>query len=390
MTFLIHRSSVFDLATRGSERVPGMSSAPGFALALAQARAAQDSAGTRLTAQPGDTLVGMARGYLTRMGAAVDERQTLQLARQVAAANGIANPDMIRAGQVIDFASLNTASEAGRGRMAARGDVIAAVPGRAPAVGAPGALSTRPPMPSARAALAVRGNLVASGSSHPVLDRTLRRAVDKGYIPATDLTAVTNRIHEMARTYNFSPDDFARVTLMESDGMNPRATNGNCHGIIQFCEGPNRGAASVDMAGRARGILDLSVLRQLDLAERYFQDAGLRPHGPRNGLDDLYLTVLTPAARAQKDPGQALNVAGPQAAALHLGGDQAAPITRTSLTQGLLRNAADRLARHLGLPAVNVPAVDRPAIAAASGDSWPARTLVRLQAVEEEAFSAVE
>jgi len=388
MTVLIQGSSVSGQITREPDRASALSSAPAFAPTLAQARAAQDSTGSRLTVRSGDTLIGLVQGYLGRTGAAVDERQALQLARQVAAANGIANPNLVRTGQVIDFAILNAASQAGRGRATGRGDIPSAVPARA--LGTQVVPSTRPLMPSTREALAVRGNLAPAGSAHPVLDRTLERSVDRGYIPAAELPAVRHRILDMARTYNFSPDDFARVTLMESDGMNPRATNGNCHGIIQFCEGPNRGAASVGMAGRARSILDLSVLKQLDLAERYFQDAGLRPHGSRNKLDDLYLTVLTPAARAQRDPEQALNVAGPQAAALHLGGDQTAPITRTSLTQGLLRNAAERLARHMGSPVVSVPAVERPAIAAASGDSWPVRILARLQVVEEEAFRAVE
>lgn len=30
--------------------------------------------------------------------------------------------------------------------------------------------------------------------------------------------------------------------MMESDELNPRASNGRCHGIIQFCEGPARRA----------------------------------------------------------------------------------------------------------------------------------------------------
>ena len=41
---------------------------------------------------------------------------------------------------------------------------------------------------------------------------------------------------------------FARLSLMESDGLNPKATNERCHGIIQFCDGPARGAATVGFA----------------------------------------------------------------------------------------------------------------------------------------------
>ena len=53
-----------------------------------------------------------------------------------------------------------------------------------------------------------------------------------------------NKIIQLSQEHRFAPDDFARLTLMESDGMNPKASNNRCHGIIQFCDGPDRGAAS--------------------------------------------------------------------------------------------------------------------------------------------------
>jgi hypothetical protein len=73
---------------------------------------------------------------------------------------------------------------------------------------------------------------------NPILQKTLDRAVEKGYIPAEEKQQVYQKILGMARNYQFAPDDFARLTLMESDGMNPKASNNRCHGIIQFCDGP--------------------------------------------------------------------------------------------------------------------------------------------------------
>ena len=149
----------------------------------------------------------------------------------------------------------------------------------------------------------------------------------------------------MSRTYQFAPDDFARMTLMESDGMNPKATNNRCHGIIQFCDGPDRGAASAGFGHNPKAILGHSVLQQLDMVGKYFDETGLRRMGPTS-LDDLYLTVLTPAARNIKSPDANLNIAGTQAKQLYVNRDKSAPITRNSIMQGLYQNAIERLSKH--------------------------------------------
>jgi hypothetical protein len=79
----------------------------------------------------------------------------------------------------------------------------------------------------------------------------------------------------------------------------------------------------------------MGLLQQLDLVDRYFSQAGLRVKGPPVGLDDLYLTVLTPAARQETRPDAPLSIAGPQARYLHVGQDTRAPITRNSILAGL-------------------------------------------------------
>jgi len=190
---------------------------------------------------------------------------------------------------------------------------------------------------------------------------------------------VFDKILTMSRTYQFAPDDFARLTLMESDGMNPKATNNRCHGIIQFCDGPDRGAASAGFGSNPRAILGHSVLEQLDMVSKYFDETGLRNSGPTS-LDDLYLTVLTPAARREKAPDASLNIAGTQAQHLYVNRDKSAPITRNSIMQGLYQNAMERLGKHdSSMLAQNTPT-------ARSGLPTPANAVSRAQALRIGAY----
>jgi hypothetical protein len=178
--------------------------------------------------------------------------------------------------------------------------------------------------------------------AHPVLSQTLDRAVNRGFIPKVEKQDVYNKILQVANKHNFAPDDFARLTLMESDGMNPQASNTRCHGIIQFCDGPARGAAEVGFGKAPKQILGLSVYQQLHLVDTYFDKVGLKKEGPVP-LDELYLAVLQPAARGEKRPEEPLGIPGKQAKYLYEGRDPQAPMTRLSITQGLMQNAADRL-----------------------------------------------
>jgi hypothetical protein len=203
---------------------------------------------------------------------------------------------------------------------------------------------------------------------NPVLEKTLNRAVDKGFIPAQDKQAVMNKILQLSQQHRFAPDDFARLSLMESDGLNTKANNGRCFGIIQFCDGPDRGAASVGFASNPKAILGRSALDQLDMVGKYFEDTGLKSYGPV-GLDDLYLTVLTPAARNETRPNAALNIPGPQAAFLHVNRDTRAPITRNSILAGLHQNANERL---------GVEVAQRPSVQAARISAYAEQAVVTL------------
>jgi len=295
-----------------------------FAQALGQVRQAQvsnsNTAALR-TVSNGDTLIGMVRQQAASQGVTLSPAQEFRIAQRVAYDNAIADPNCIFPGQQIKLnlqqAELQTAQR------------LAPVPLAGSAV---------PPVAAVPAIAAT----ASTSSANPVLDQTLTRAVAKGFIPAQEKEAVYDKILQLASTHRFNPDDFARMTLMESDGMNPRASNQRCHGIIQFCDGAARGAASAGYAANPRAILDLSVHKQLSLVDKYFEEVGLKNQGS-NGLEDLYLSVLRPASRSEGPAGTALNIPGLQSNYLHVGRDTSAPITRQSIRQGLLQNAADRL-----------------------------------------------
>jgi len=280
----------------------------GFSDAMEQAN--RGLVARQVLIQPGDTLRGLVR---QQVGGSVSEQRLTAWVDRVAQANGLSNPDRIVAGKTLDLS------------MVRPGDATASMPAK------------------------------PSKQTHAVLSQTLDRAVDKGFIRPQERQVVEQRILGMGKRYGFSPDDFARMALMESDGLNPKATNGRCHGIIQFCEGQARGADSVGLRGRAHEIARMSVPQQLNLVERYFEDVGLKsvsspntlPRPPhRLGLDDLYLAVLTPSARQEKQSHVPLNIAGDQARALYVGADREKGITRQSLTQGLQQHAQRVLSQH--------------------------------------------
>jgi len=314
---LVNPNVTSPLLASGSSGAARGASAGSFAQVLAEVGPAS---GTKVEVQPGDTLIGLVKAHHRQQGLPISETQAYRLAHQVAADNQIPNPDLIEPGQQIDFARLQLPPLA-----------RASQPSPLESRSAQQALQnwSRPettPVTAAGASASPQGE---------VLDRLLARAVDKGFVPAGHLDEVKQKIHSLAQRYNFEPDDFARLTLMESGGMNPQASNGRCHGIIQFCDGANRGAAAVGLQHNPRAILGMGLLQQLDLVDRYFSQAGLPARGPKLGLDDLYLSVLMPAARSETRPDAPLPIPGVQSSWLHAGRDRRNPITRESIVQGL-------------------------------------------------------
>ena len=323
-----------------------------FANVLEQARAAEPPA-TRLT-RNGDTLIGIVREEARSKGINLTGTQEYKLALSLAAHNGIANPNQIGTGVNLQMGKLN----------ALLGDVTnlntALASQTANSSATASATKSAPPLNNMPAAQALQANKniqaprtatprTPAVSQHPVLAQTLDRAVARGFIPGNEKQDVFNKILQVANKHKFSPDDFARLTLMESDGMNPQATNQRCHGIIQFCDGPARGAAGVGFGEKPKAILGLSVYQQLHLVDTYFDKVGL----PKSGtvpLDELYLAVLQPAARNETRSEAPLGIPGKQSLKLYEGNDTQSPITRNSIIQGLMQNAADRLNSNNSFP----------------------------------------
>ena len=286
----------------------------------------------KVTVQPGDTLLQLTRKTLATSGAGVGNESFKSLMNRistVAQQNQIENPDLIFPGQVINFAPI-----------LGRHGGFSVDQGQSTQSDLNEQLSLR----AQRSRVERVGDAPLGETQHRVLERTLERAVAKGYMPEKDLAEVRRRILDISKEHRFLPDDFARVALIESDGLNPKASNGNCHGIIQFCNGPDRGAASVGFGKNPERILEMSVVNQLDLVDRYFDDTQLKTYMPAS-LESLYLTVLYPAARDERQMHKALPIPGLQASVLHVGGQQNNPITKASLRKGLIENASLRLSQ---------------------------------------------
>jgi hypothetical protein len=358
--------------------------APAFTRALTHASVALAPEGSvaawDTSVKSGQTLSGIVREQMASRGVNLSNNEALRLAQTVARANNLPNANLIHPGQRLNLESLNyTLAQAQTGSGNAQMAKAPPSPPKAAFVSPPISISTAAALSalasqaapsvlssagpnSASMPLALNGDSFATPlgasslagtaqiqllsradrSTHPVLEKTIARAVDKGFIPSEDKQAVMNKIVQLSQQHKFAPDDFARLSLMESDGLNPKATNNRCHGIIQFCDGPDRGAASAGFGANPKAILGHSVLQQLDMVGKYFDDTGLKNNGPV-GLDDLYLTVLTPNARTETRPNAPLNIPGRQAAYLHVNRDVREPITRNSIVAGLYQNAKERL-----------------------------------------------
>jgi hypothetical protein len=303
----------------------------------------------------GDTLIGIVREQAQTKGLLLNGQQEYQWARSLADHNGIANPNKIFPGQNIQLGQLH-AKLSEPGLASSKQSLPSPIPTslalaqRSAHLSRDGnsvKMATNPNSSSSSTGpsldpISVPQSTPSPNSTNPVLNQTLDRAVSRGFVPLGQRQDVYNKILQVAEKHQFSPDDFARLTLMESDGMNPVATNQRCHGIIQFCDGPARGAASVGWGQAPKSILRLSVFQQLHLVDTYFDKVGLKKDRPVS-LDELYLAVLHPASRSEVRPEVPLGIPGKQARHLYEGQNPKAPMTRLSIAQGLVQNAIERL-----------------------------------------------
>ncbi len=320
-------------------------SRPGFAKALEQVQPAHVK-----VIQAGDTLTSIVKEQAQLQGVKLTPSEEFRWAQNLATDSGIQNPNAIFPGQKIQLQKMLSQWQTGQTQPQTLAQTSPKV---TPAI-TQNKIETVTVTASRSVPILPKGNYI-NAVAHPVLSQTLDRAVNRGFIPKVEKQDVYNKVLQVANKHNFSPDDFARLTLMESDGMNPQATNTRCHGIIQFCDGPARGAAEVGFGQSPKSILGLSVYQQLHLVDTYFEKVGLKKEGAVP-LDELYLAVLQPAARGEKRPQEPLGIPGKQAKYLYEGRDPQAPMTRSSITQGLMQNAADRLGfKNFRTPTNSIP-----------------------------------
>ena len=193
------------------------------------------------TVASGETLSGIVQEEAAAMGVKMDPTQAFRLAQQLAKANRIDNPNRIFVGQQLDMrmvgeriAKLGSADAAQvadappqlRPRYAAQPPAAQALAAaQQPVVTSPPAAASavppRFPHVATNVALAPNGKpmpiaATPAGSAvlNPVLQKTLDRAVAKGFIPEQERAAVYDKILGLAKEHNFMPDDFARMTLM--------------------------------------------------------------------------------------------------------------------------------------------------------------------------------
>ena len=317
-------------------------SRPGFAKALDQVQQTQPAQVKVI--QSGDTLTGIVKEQAQRQGVKLSASEEFRWAQTLAADSGIHNANAIFPGQKIQLQNMLNQWQSGQTQPQNQAQNLAQLPAQVNQANQAKANNKieNVPVTASRPTQALQKGNYINAVAHPVLSQTLDRAVTRGFIPKVEKQDVYNKVLQVANKHNFAPDDFARLTLMESDGMNPQASNARCHGIIQFCDGPARGAAEVGFGQSPKSILGLSVYQQLHLVDTYFDKVGLKKEGPVP-LDELYLAVLQPAARGEKRPEEPLGIPGKQAKYLYEGRDPQAPMTRASISQGLVQNAADRL-----------------------------------------------
>ena len=304
--------------------------------------------------QKGETLTHIALRSMKKEGLKIESRGIMQTALKLAEFNGIKNPNLIIPGQKIDLSIIKSNSlisknminsSFNKSELPYLSDSKSTLTSSQQQSKQNKVITLDAFQPASKNIAALELENTQNKQQNLVLNKTLNRAVDLGYISNSEITKAKEKIFSMASRFKFSPDDFARVALMESDGFNPKASNGNCFGIIQFCDGNGRGAASVGLSHDPEKILELNVPDQLDLVSQYFEDTDLNKFKPAS-LDQLYLTILSPASRDVLNVNEPLSIPGPQATALHVGGLKNAPITKASIVKGLIGHAKNTLSNH--------------------------------------------
>ena len=151
--------------------------------------------------QSGDTLVGLVRAHHRQQGIPLTESQAYRMALRVAERNQISNPDQISPGQKVDFSDLqlpaldrNMASQAANPAVSARWSAAQVINER---------ISERLQTQNTSGVSSAPGSAAAP---YEVLDKTLQRAVEKGFVSPEQAPAAKDRILGLATKFGFDID----------------------------------------------------------------------------------------------------------------------------------------------------------------------------------------
>lgn len=148
-----------------------------------------------------------------------------------------------------------------------------------------------------------------------------------------DKPAFIEGINAISDELGISRDYLPIIMVTETgvDGtINPAANNGNCGGLIQFCNG-NAGAAEV--GSDADTISRMSAVEQLPLIRQYLSNKGI-PKGA--DLSSTYLAVLWPAAVNASKTESLAGIIPQQSEHLYGPGDS---LSKETIEAGLLAKA---------------------------------------------------
>lgn len=141
-----------------------------FREAFARIEPSESSLSDRVRVQKGDTLLGLTRQYLQSKGQTTSAPDVYRTAMSIAKHNGLANPDLILAGQVLDFSSVGATAVPER-RSAPSAALSANTPSppgpaRAPIAPGPAVVS------EGQGKIAVIGDSIAVGIGGALLERS--------------------------------------------------------------------------------------------------------------------------------------------------------------------------------------------------------------------------
>lgn len=108
-------------------------------------------------------------------------------------------------------------------------------------------------------------------------------------IETSKRAAFQAKIMDCSAFLRISPEWLITIIHLES-AFNPRAQNGSCVGLLQFCT-----ATQQELGVTRSQIISMDIIAQMDLVQKYFKSR-INQFGQPKTFVDMYLMVLYPNA----------------------------------------------------------------------------------------------